>query len=477
MAVLDNLEPKKVFKYFEEISAIPRGSGNTKEISDYIVSFARTRGLECYQDEANNVIVIKEASDGYRNAEPLIIQSHIDMVCEKESGIQKDMSVEPVELVIDGDLISAKGTTLGADDGIGVAYMLAILDDDSLSHPCIEAVFTSDEEIGMLGAFEVDASRLKGKKMLNLDGGDEKIFTVGCAGGITSKSIIPLSREDFSGTSLKISISGISGGHSGVMIGMGGANSNSLSGRLLNMLLQNVDFRLSHIEGGFKDNAIPVETNIVIVTPDKEKCMDIINTADSIFKNEYSVTDPSLNIIALECEYIRPFDKESTQKAAFMLNIAPNGVQKMSSHIEDLVETSLNFAILNCTSEGLEATFSVRSSVQSQKDMMVSRLSNLTTYLGGSVEISGDYPGWEFKSDSDFRNLASNVYRDTFGTEPKIEAVHAGLECGLFSGKIPGLDCICYGPNMWDIHTPKERISVTSVNRVWEFLKELISRM
>lgn len=477
MGVLDNIEPKSVFGFFEEISAIPHGSGNTKAISDYLVLFAKDRGLEWCQDNMNNVIIIKEASDGYKNAEPIIIQSHIDMVCEKELDNPKNMAIEPVELVLNGDLISAKGTTLGADDGIGVAYMLAILDDDSLQHPRIEAVFTSDEEVGMLGAFEIDVSKLKGKKMLNLDCGNEKIFTVGCAGGITSKSILTLNREDFKGRAVKIKIHGISGGHSGVMIGRGGANSNSLSGRLLNMLIEDADIRLSHIEGGFKDNAIPVETSITIVSDNTDKCRQIISDAECVFKNEYSITDPDLKISVTECDYSVPFDMESTQKAVFMMNIAPNGVQKMSSHINDFVETSLNFAILKSNDTGIEATFSVRSSVNSQKDMLVSKLRNLTTYLGGTACISGDYPGWEFKADSDFRNFVSSVYADKFGCEPKIEAVHAGLECGLFSGTIPGLDCISYGPTMWDVHTPQERLSVSSVQRVWEFLKELLIRM
>lgn len=477
MSILGHLEPQNVFKFFEEICAIPHGSGNTKEISDYLVSFAKEKRLVHYQDKLGNVIIVKEASNGYENSQSLIMQAHIDMVCEKEIDNTKDMSKEAVELVVNDDLISAKGTTLGADDGIGVAYILAVLNDDSLVHPKIEAIFTVDEEIGMLGAFGIDVSKLTGKKMLNLDCGDEKIFTVSCAGGITLKSIFNFNREEYKGSTLNIKISGLSGGHSGVMIGKGGANSNNLSGRLLSMLLNEVDIRLCNIEGGFKDNAIPVETSITIVTTNPVKCADIISKAKCIFKSEYSVTDPELYVMYNECEYCVPFDSESTKKAIYLLSIAPNGVQKMSSHINDLVETSLNFAILNCKNNNLEATFSVRSSTNSQKDMMIDKLKNLIESLGGTTEISGDYPGWEFKEESEFRNLVTKIYVDKFGFEPKMEAVHAGLECGLFSGMIKGLDALSYGPDMWDVHTPLERLSISSTARVWEFIKELLKNL
>jgi len=477
MRILENIEPKNVFKFFEDICSIPHGSGNTKKISDYLVSFAKEKGLEYYQDKLDNVIIIKEASQGYENSEALIMQAHIDMVCEKEPGNLKDMSKEPIELVVNDDLISAKGTTLGADDGIGASYILAVLNDNSLVHPKIEAVFTVDEEIGMLGAFDIDVSKLTGKRMLNLDGGDEKIFTVSCAGGITLKSTFCLNREEYTGNALKIKISGLSGGHSGVMIGEGGANSNSLSGRLLSMLFKDTDIRLCNIEGGFKDNAIPVETIITVVTSNTAECADIILKAQDIFKNEYSVTDPGLYISYSECEYSVPFDYESTKNVIYLLNIAPNGVQKMSSHIKDLVETSLNFAILKCNDNYLEATFSVRSSTDSQKYMVIDILKNLTECLDGTTEISGDYPGWEFKAESEFRNLVTKVYVDKFGFEPETEAVHAGLECGLFSGMIEGLDALSYGPNMWDIHTPAERLSISSTARAWEFIKELLKNL
>lgn len=477
MRILEHTEPQNVFRFFEDISSIPHGSGNTDAISEYIVSFAKSKGLEYYKDKLNNVIVIKEASKGYENSEPIIFQAHIDMVCEKESDCTKDMSKDAIDLKIDGDFISAEGTTLGADDGIGAAYILALLDDDTLMHPRIEAVFTVDEEIGMLGAFEIDVSPLKAKRMLNLDGGSEKKFTVSCAGGITSKSSFSVNREKYNGKSIKISISGLSGGHSGVKIIDGGANSNSLMGRLLTILSNECNVRLAHVEGGFKDNAIAVETNAVIVCDDYASCRETIIKTEKIFKNEYCVTDPHLTVSVEECEDIIPFDKQSSDKIIFFLNILPNGVQTMSVQIDNLVQTSLNFAITNTLDDAFEAVISIRSSVESQKYMLSDKLELITSYLGGKSEIWGDYPGWEFKAKSDFRNLMSDVFTRKFGFEPQIEAVHAGLECGLFSGKIQDLDCITYGPDMFDIHTPRERLSISSTKKVWEYIVECLKQM
>ena len=477
MGILSNLEPQSVFGFFEEISSIPRGSGNTKEISDYLVSFAKSKNFEYYQDSINNVIIIKEASKGYEKSEPLIIQSHMDMVCEKLSDLSKDMSTEPIELVLDGDLILANGTTLGADDGIGMAIMLALLSDDSLLHPRIEAVFTSDEEIGLIGAFGIDVSPLKGKKMLNLDTDDDKTFTVSCAGGTTVKMYIPVNRAEFNGTAFEVEISGLCGGHSGESIHKGSANSNSLMARLLSMHASEADIRISSINGGLKDNAIPVRTTAVVLTDNSEALKETILKAKEIFKNAYSVTDPTLDITFKECEYVTPFDKASTEKFIFAAEITPTGVQKMSDFIEGLVETSLNFAIIKSDNKHIEMITSIRSSTDSQKDMLTQKLSRLASYIGATVEIYGNYPGWKYNPDSKFRNLVTEVYTEKFGFEPNFEAIHAGLECGLFSGFIKGLDCLSYGPDMWDIHTPSERLSISSVQRVWEFIKELLKRM
>lgn len=477
MSVLKGLEPQNVFKFFEEISKIPHGSGNTKQISDYLVCFAKERNLEYYQDKMNNVIIKKEASTGYENSQPLIIQAHVDMVCEKDAGCTKDMSKEGIDLIVDGDFISADGTTLGADDGIGVSYALAVLDASDLSHPPIEAVFTVDEEIGLLGAFELDVSVLKGKRMLNVDSGSEDIITVSCAGGITSKSTFEIKREDFPGIALNLKISGLEGGHSGVRIHRGGANSNSLMGRLLWDISKDNDVRLASVEGGFKDNAIPVETNAVLVCKNPDACKAVAENVEKAYKNEYSVTDPELKISIEECEYVKPLSKEDSDRIIFFLNIAPNGVQQMSSRIKDLVQTSLNFAITSSSDDKIECVISVRSSVDSQKYMLADKLYHITSYLGGSAHTCSDYPGWEFKDKSEFRDTFCRVFKNKFGFEPKMEAIHAGLECGLFSGRIEGLEVMTYEPIMYDIHTPRERLSISSTKRVWELLVELLKEL
>ncbi len=477
MSVLKGIEPQNVFKFFEEISKIPHGSGNIKQISDYLVCFAKERGLEHYRDKMNNVIIKKKASSGYEESEPFIIQAHMDMVCEKEASCTKDMSKEGIDLIVDGDLITANGTTLGADDGIGVAYALAVLDASELSHPPIEAVFTVDEEIGMLGAFELDVSILKGKRMLNIDAGSETSITVSCAGGVTSKSTFEIKREDFPGAALNLKISGLEGGHSGVMIHKGGANSNSLMGRLLWDISKDNDVRLASVEGGFKDNAIPVETNAVIVCKNPDDCKAAIEKVEKEYKNEYSVTDPELKISIEECEYIKPLCPDDSKKIILFLNAAPNGVQQMSSRIKDLVQTSLNFAITSSFDDKIECVISARSSVDSQKYMVIDKLYQLTSFLGGSSETWGDYPGWEFKDNSKFRDTFCKVFKNKFGCEPKIEAIHAGLECGLFSGRIEGLEAISYEPYMWDVHTPRERLSISSTQKVWELLVDLLSEL
>ena len=433
MSVLKGIEPQNVFKFFEEISKIPHGSGNTKQISDYLVCFAKERGLEHYQDKMNNVIIKKKASCGYEESEPFIIQAHMDMVCEKEASCTKDMSKEGIDLIVDGDLITADGTTLGADDGIGVAYALAVLDASELSHPPIEAVFTVDEEIGMLGAFELDVSILKGKRMLNIDAGSETSITVSCAGGVTSKSTFEIKREDFPGAALNLKISGLEGGHSGVMIHKGGANSNSLMGRLLWDISKDNDVRLASVEGGFKDNAIPVETNAVIVCNNPDACKAAIEKVEKEYKNEYSVTDPELKISIEECEYVKPLCQDDSKKIILFLNAAPNGVQQMSSRIKDLVQTSLNFAITSSSDDKIECVISARSSVDSQKYMVIDKLYQLTSFLGGSSETWGDYPGWEFKDNSNPAWIASIL-----GSQPNLflntlQKVSLNLELSLNS--------------------------------------------
>ena len=477
MSVLDQLEPGKVFQYFERICAIPHGSRNTKAISDWCVAFARERGLEYHQDSANNVILIQEATPGYEDAEPVILQGHLDMVCEKEAGCPKDMEREGLDLAVEGDTVFARGTTLGGDDGIAAAMALAILDDASIPHPRLEVVLTTEEEIGMLGAAVLDVSPLRGRQFINLDSEEEGVFTVGCAGGSLTRCTLPVERAPFAGTALRLTVSGLTGGHSGTEIHNGRANANMLLGRLLRAMAAVTELRLVSASGGAKDNAIPVAAEAVAVAADGEAARDAFMALAAQLKKEYRVTDPALAASVSDTETSGlPMDGDSTRRALCFLACAPNGVQEMSREIKGLVQTSLNLGILRTEEKEMSAAFCVRSSVASQKDMLHDRLRCLTEALGGTVDISGDYPAWEYRPDSALRERMTEVFREQYGHEPRIEAIHAGVECGLLCGKLPDLDCVSIGPDLKEIHTPREQMSISSVQRVWAFLLEVLKR-
>ena len=478
MAVLEHLEPKGVFRFFEEMCGIPHGSSNTKQISDWLVAFAKERGLEYYQDALNNVIIIKEATPGYEAAEPVILQGHMDMVCEKAPDCEKDMETEGLELAVEGDTVYAVGTTLGGDDGIAVAMALAILDAEDLPHPRVEAVFTVDEEIGMLGVADLDVSMLRGRRMLNLDSEAEGVFTVSCAGGNDTRCTLPLNREPCEGTVLTITVGGLAGGHSGVEIDKGLGNSNLLMGRVLCAAAARAELRLVRVDGGLKDNAIPRETTAVLVTKDPEAVLAVCRELDASFKNEYCITDPGVFVSAAETggEGV-PMDAETTRRVICFLTCLPGGIQAMSADIPGLVQTSLNLGILQTEEMRLVGAHCVRSSVDSQKQMLVDRLTCLTEMLGGQVEVFGDYAGWQYQQESPLRDLLTEVFVEQYGYEPKIEAIHAGVECGIFAGKLPGLDCVSLGPDLTEIHTCREKMHIASVQRLWTMVLETLKRM
>lgn len=477
MAVLDQLEPKNVFRFFEEMCAIPHGSYNTKAVSDWCVAFAKARGLEHYQDEMNNVILIKEASAGYEEAEPVILQGHLDMVCEKAPGCEKDMAREGLDLAVEGDYIYAEGTTLGGDDGIAVAMALAALDDDSLPHPRLEVILTTEEEVGMDGAMALDVSPIRGRKMLNLDSEAEGIFTVSCAGGSMAACGLPVARAPFGGDILRVRVEGLTGGHSGAEIHKGRANASMLLGRLLLAMAAETELRLVSADGGLKDNAIPVAAEAVVAAADGRKAKAAAERMAACFQVEYRRSDPMLTVTAEEAAAAwLPMDAASTERTLCLLACAPNGVQTMSQDIHGLVQTSLNLGILKTEENAVTASFCIRSSVDSEKEMLKDRLACLLAQLGGRVSFSGEYPGWAYRPDSPLRELMTEVYREQYGREPKVEAIHAGLECGLLAGKLPGLDCVSIGPDLLEIHTPREKMSISSVQRVWAFVREVLKR-
>ena len=463
MSVLQNLEPKNVYRFFEQMCAIPHGSRNTKAISDWCVAFARERGLEHYQDEANNVIIIKEASAGYEQAPAVILQGHLDMVCEKTPACTKDMEREGLDLAV------------GGDDGIAAAMALAVLDDDSIPHPRLEAVLTTEEEIGMLGAAVLDVTPLQGRELVNLDSEAEGVFTVGCAGGSSSRCVLPIHCAAFEGACLRVRISGLTGGHSGTEIHKGRANADMLMGRMLRAMAQATPVRLVSVDGGLKDNAIATAAEAVVCAADVQAASQAAEELGRTLACEYAVPDPNLTVTveAADCGQL-PMDEASTARVLCLLTCAPNGVQAMSQDIPGLVQTSLNLGILKTEETEVCATFSVRSSVATQKEMLHDRLRCLMEQLGGQLEITGDYPAWEYRRESPLRERMVKVFQAQYGHDPKIEAIHAGVECGLLCGKLPGLDCVSVGPDLLEIHTPREKMSISSVQRVWDFLKEVL---
>ena len=475
-----DLKPAKVFQYFEEMAAIPHGSRNTKAISDYLVDFAKAHNLEHYQDELNNVVIIKEATTGYEAADPIIIQGHMDMVCEKEKDCDIDFEKDGLDLYVDGDFLKARGTTLGGDDGIAVAYALAIMDSDELSHPRLEVIITVDEEIGMLGAEAIDLSMLKGHKMLNIDSDVEGHFLTSCAGGMHIETTLPVAYEEATGILYNVCVTGLEGGHSGAEIDKEHGNANIIMGRVLKALEAEVEYGIVSLAGGLKDNAIPREcTAELLVNKDDEVALaEILENLKKILANEFMASDKDVTITyeAKGEQTASVLTVPSQTKVIFYLRNVPNGVQNMSRIMPGLVETSLNLGIMELREDCLYMVTSVRSSVSSRKTDLADKLEHLTEFLGGEVNIGGDYPAWEYKADSDIRETISSVYKELFNEEPVFEAIHAGLECGILSGKIANLDCVSFGPNNYDIHTPKERLSISSTEKVWKLLVEFLKR-
>ena len=481
MSVLENCEPKRVFYYFEEISKIPHGSKNTKEISDYLVSFAKEHQLRYVQDEYGNIVIYKAASAGYEKLPAVILQGHMDMVCEKEAGSNHDFEKDPLRLKIEDGFVTAEGTTLGADDGIAVAYALALLETDSYAHPALEVVITVDEEVGLLGAQNLDASCLSGKYLINLDSDEEGILLTGCAGGVSAISSIPVKYRNASGCLYEVKIHGLQGGHSGMEIGKNRANANILMGRFLYGLKEQLPYELAELEGGQKDNVIPRECScaLLIQPEDTEILKDYACRLTAELRKEYSGSDAGISVSVefQEETQIGVLHPVSQEKVLFYLMNVPNGVQKMSGNIPGLVETSTNLGAARLEEEVFYASCGVRSSVNSAKYAVSDKIEYLTEFLGGDYKKEGEYPAWEYREQSPLREHMIEVYQDMYQKAPRVEAVHAGLECGLFYEKIPGLDCVSTGPNLWDIHTPQEKMEIASVRRVWEYLIQVLSTM
>lgn len=480
MGVLSSLEPNGVFKYFEELCQIPHGSGNCKQISDYLVQFAKDHNLEWQQDEMFNVIMIKEASEGYEDVEPVILQGHMDMVAVKEPGCDIDLEKDPLRLRVEGDYISADGTTLGGDDGIAVAYALAILADDSMKHPRLEVIITTEEEVGMEGATALDPSICKGRKLLNIDSEEEGILLTSCAGGCRAHTEVPVEREDVSGVLYEIHFAKMLGGHSGTEIDKEHGNAIKFIGRALKMLRQDVDFVIYQLAGGDKDNAIACDSyaQIVINDADSNKLEDTFKQIQKVFQSEYATKEPDMEISLEKKEEgtYKALTKKDSAKIADYLFVMPNGIQNMSVDIKGLVETSLNVGIMRLLDDKLTTDSAIRSSITSAKQALKEQVATICGLFGGEISYHGEYPGWQFNTDSEMRHSMIQLYEEMFGQTPKVEALHAGLECGIMCEKLPGLDCVSFGPNILDIHTTEERLSISSTKRMWDYIVKFLER-
>ncbi len=481
MRILENLEPQNVFYYFEEICKIPHGSGHTRQISDYLKAFAGEHGLYCRQDELNNIIMIKEASKGYEDHASVLLQGHMDMVAVKDADCTLDMTKDGLQLEILGDRLSAKGTSLGGDDGIAVAFGLALLAGEEYRHPKIELILTVDEEVGMEGAAGLTVDDLTAKRMINLDQEEEKMFIVGCAGGARIDIRKKTETEQVNGMLCKLKISGLQGGHSGQEINKERGNAICLMGRLLAALQEKTPIYLKEVNGGTADNAIPNEVCAeIVVTEWTEDIAAFMEEKFCGLKAEFAGKEDGLKCelqVGAEDALIEVCNRKDSEQWIHLLNVIPHGVIANSVKMKGLVETSLNPGILNVSAvEGMVST-SVRSSNAAAKEALINQLKSFAALCDATVGIRGDYPGWDYDPDSPLREKMVTIYEEMYGVKPQIEAIHAGLECGIFQSKIPGLDCVSIGPDMQDIHTTRETLSIPSVQRVWKFLLKVLESL
>lgn len=482
-AVLRGLEPAKVFRYFEEICSIPHGSGNTAQISEYLVHFAEEQGLSYCTEACGNVIIRAEATPGYEHEPGIILQGHMDMVAVQDADCGKDMKTEGLSIFTDGRLVGAEKTSLGGDDGIALAYGLAILSDRTIPHPALELLVTVDEETGMDGAMALDPGNLTGTRLINLDSEEEGSFIVGCAGGETLRLNRNVSREAAPDGwhTYELSVSGLTGGHSGTEIDKNRANAILLLGRALQNISEACPYRLFLIEGGTKDNAIPVYARALISAPKMPETAEI----EAEWRNALSGKENALKLeMKAFCGHSGTADSFVTEGKVMreevandlvrLLSIIPYGVSAMST-LPGLVETSNNVGIIRTYEERIEIAVSVRSLIASEKKELSRRIGTIASLCGFQVSVHGGYPGWQYREQSPLRDKAVRAFVEEYGKEPVVQTIHAGLECGLLIEKMPGLDAVSMGPDIYDIHTTKERLDVASVQRTWKLLLRILS--
>ncbi|MDX9915745.1 MAG: aminoacyl-histidine dipeptidase [Sphaerochaeta sp.] len=470
------LEPQSLWRYFSDISSIPRESGNEAGMQAYLIAFAKEHDLEYIKDEAGNIIIRKGAAPGFESKPSVALQGHMDMVCVKDEGIVHDFSTDPLTLVRDGDILKAQGTTLGADNGIAVALMLALLSDKGAEHGPLEAIFTVEEETGLTGAFALRERDINSRLLLNLDSEDEGVFYIGCAGGIETRVIkkVQWQAPKQHTKAFLLTASGMQGGHSGAEIHKQRANAIKVAARLLAHL---PSFSLFSAEGGTKRNVIPstAKFGFVIDAKDEALVSDMLNEVQAELSGEYEVSDPDLMISATEVAVPSKVVDEAESKAFITaLYAAPHGVDAMSMSIVGIVETSTNLAILSLDDEGFKVIASHRSSILSSRDDVAKRFASIFSLIGSEVSFEGGYPSWKPNPKSKLTSFCAKAYEEYTGKEATITAIHAGLECGIINSRVPGMDSVSFGPKMWDAHSTKERVSISSVAWLEGFTRHLL---
>ncbi len=476
--ITEGLFPTLVFKNFECISRIPRPSGHEGAISDYIMNFAKSLGLETYQDSYKNLIVKKPATNGSPDPSTVMLQAHLDMVPEASDSVDHDFTKDPIELILEGNNLRANQTTLGADDGMGVAYMMAILESEDLSHPNLECVFTVDEEVGLIGVEKLDMSDLKSTYILNLDGEEDDSILVGCAGAVNASMVLRKEYKPAISTNLalEINVKGLFGGHSGMDIDKQRANANVIMGRILSSITY--DYDLFYIGGGSKRNAIPrsCEAVLSIKNEDLEALVREIQKLSAKIQKEYYPTDPNLKI---ELRRSAPtdfkvFTDNCKNKIVDILSLTPDGIISRAIDL-DMVDTSSNFAVISEGNQNIEFNSLVRFSADSKKDYVKTKLARLAKLVGAQLEFSAEYPAWEHDKNSRLEGLSVGVYKEVFDKDPKVVIMHCGLECGILLNKLRHkAEAISIGPNMFNVHTPQEHVEVDSVARMWKFIIRLL---
>ncbi|WP_312089716.1 aminoacyl-histidine dipeptidase [Chryseobacterium sp.] len=476
---LSNIEPQIIWKNFSKLNAVPRPSKKEEKVIAFIKEFGENLGLETTVDETGNVIIKKPATSGMENRKPIVMQSHLDMVCQKNNDVNFDFETQGIQMEVDGDWVKAKGTTLGADNGLGVATIMSILESSDIPHPDLEALFTIDEETGMTGALGLKPGQLTGNILLNLDTEEDDEIDIGCAGGIDVTITQTYSVEEAKGQFVRIEVKGLQGGHSGMDIHKGFGNSNIILGRFLNVGLNNQNIQLVSVDGGSLRNAIPREAFAIIsVRNANEYIENISNGLKKEILEEFASIEPALQInIELTTNTEKAISETDSKKIILTLNALHNGVYRMSPDVQDLVEASNNVARVELKNGDLKILNLSRSSVESSKISVANQLKSVAELAGMNVEFSGSYPGWKPKPGSEIVQLMEKIYTEKFSKKPHVVACHAGLECGIIGANYPEMEMVSFGPTIRGAHSPDERANISSTQKFWDFTKDILANI